>query len=57
MVNDFLVNTTTAGFQGNPTISGLTNGGFVVAWEDNSRSGGDTSDLYHLSFVTGDRYV
>ncbi len=38
---EFLVNTETADGQGNPTITGLTNGGFVVTWQDNSRTLGD----------------
>ena len=34
--NEFLVNTNWLGFQGDPTITGLTNGGFVITWTDNS---------------------
>ncbi|WP_173977550.1 DUF4347 domain-containing protein, partial [Magnetospirillum sp. LM-5] len=41
--SEFLVNTTVAGAQGNPVVSTLSNGGFVVVWEDASASGGDTS--------------
>ncbi len=41
---EFLVNTTTAGHQGAPTITGLADGGFVISWADFSRTGGDTSD-------------
>ena len=33
---EFLVNTTTAGEQLVPTITGLTNGNFVVTWTDTS---------------------
>ena len=36
--NDFLVNTTTTGTQTSPQITNLSNGGFVVHWEDD-RSG------------------
>ncbi|OYU35315.1 MAG: hypothetical protein CFE35_10035 [Novosphingobium sp. PASSN1] len=38
---EFLVNTETAGYQYNPTITGLSNGGFVVAWNDTSGTLGD----------------
>src|SRR6266446_686229 len=40
---EFLGNTTTAGPQEEPTIAGLADGRFVVAWTDSSASGGDTS--------------
>jgi VCBS repeat-containing protein len=40
---EFLINTTTVGIQQGPTVTSLTNGGFVVAWQDFSRTGGDTS--------------
>jgi hypothetical protein len=41
--SEILVNTTTAGPQGAPAITGLANGGFVVTWTDFSQTGGDTS--------------
>ena len=41
--SEFLVNTQTAGNQSNPTITGLTNGGFVVTWQDLSGTLGDNS--------------
>jgi Ca2+-binding RTX toxin-like protein len=41
---EFLVNTTTTFQQFDPTITALADGRFVVAWRDNSQSGGDTSD-------------
>jgi Ca2+-binding RTX toxin-like protein len=41
--DEFLVNTTTSGPQFQPTITTLADGRFVVAWSDDSRSGGDTS--------------
>jgi uncharacterized protein YheU (UPF0270 family) len=41
---EFLVNTTTQGTQDGASITALANGGFVVAWEDNSGVGGDSSD-------------
>ena len=40
---DFLVNTTTTSFQQSPTIAALSNGHFVVTWDDGSQTGGDTS--------------
>ena len=42
---EFLVNTTIAGDQIQPSITGLANGGFVVVWTDPSQTGGDTSSL------------
>ena len=39
--SEFLVNTTTAGYQDVPTITGLSNGGFVIAWLDGSDPGID----------------
>ncbi len=41
---DFLVNTVTTDRQVEPVIAALPNGGFVVVWEDNSQSGGDSSE-------------
>ncbi|HEY2412324.1 MAG TPA: hypothetical protein VGI40_08785, partial [Pirellulaceae bacterium] len=40
---EFLVNTTTASFQETPVVAQLANGGWVIAWGDDSQSGGDTS--------------
>jgi Ca2+-binding RTX toxin-like protein len=37
----FLVNTTTTSDQFAPSLAALTNGGFVIAWQDGSNSGGD----------------
>ena len=41
--HEFLVKTTTKGWQGEPTITELSDGRFVVAWEDDSGTYGDTS--------------
>jgi hypothetical protein len=41
--SEFLVNTTTSSNQIGPSVTGLQNGGFVVTWQDDSASGGDTS--------------
>ncbi|MBO1081784.1 DUF4214 domain-containing protein [Roseomonas haemaphysalidis] len=40
---EFLVNTETQNYQIEPAITGLTNGGFVVAWMDQSGLGGDAN--------------
>jgi Ca2+-binding RTX toxin-like protein/starvation-inducible outer membrane lipoprotein len=40
---EFLINSTTLGYQSQPTITALVDGRFVVAWQDDSQSGGDTS--------------
>jgi len=40
---EFLVNTTTSGDQSEPSVTGLTGGGFVVTWTDSSNSGDDSS--------------
>jgi hypothetical protein len=40
---EFLVNTHTAGSQTDPTITGLSNGGFAVSWVDHSGTLGDAS--------------
>ncbi|TAD90842.1 MAG: calcium-binding protein [Alphaproteobacteria bacterium] len=42
--NEFLVNTTTIGLQGNPRIAALSGGGFVVTWFDNNTTGDDPSN-------------
>ena len=41
---EILVNQTTAGAQSRVNVTGLADGRFVVRWDDNSQSGGDTSD-------------
>lgn len=41
--SDILINSTTASFQWQPTITALDTGGFVVVWADASQSGDDTS--------------
>ena len=40
---EFLVNTTTPGVQFDPSITGLTDGRFVVAWSDGSQTADDAS--------------
>ncbi|MCP3401461.1 hypothetical protein [Bradyrhizobium sp. CCGB20] len=40
---EFLVNTTTVNSQFTPTVTALSNGDFVVAWQDWSGAGGDAS--------------
>lgn len=41
--NEFLVNTTTAGNQCTPLVAASSVGYFMVVWNDDSQSGGDTS--------------
>ncbi|MFM7272611.1 MAG: hypothetical protein ACKO4A_02000, partial [Gammaproteobacteria bacterium] len=47
---EFRVNTTTAGGQTAPSVAGLSNGGFVIAWESPAQ---DTADSYG---IFGQRY-
>ena len=42
--DEFLVNTETSASQRQPKTTALANGGFVIAWEDNSGTGGDDSE-------------
>ncbi len=42
---EFLVNTTVTNSQSEPSITGLADGRFVVAWADFSQTGGDTSNF------------
>jgi hypothetical protein len=39
---EFLVNTETLHFQGDPSIAATPDGGFVITWTDSSSGGGDT---------------
>jgi hypothetical protein len=41
----FQVNTATTSYQNRASAAGLTGGGFVIVWHDNSRLGGDTNLL------------
>ena len=41
---EFLVNTETANEQRSASVTALSNGGFVVTWQDNSNTLGDTSN-------------
>lgn len=41
--NEFQVNTTAQGIQFEPNVKALSNGRFVIAWTDDSRSEGDSS--------------
>lgn len=38
---EFLVNTQTNGSQASPIVTGLSNGGFVVSWQDQNSTSGD----------------
>ena len=48
----FLVNTQISGTQGVPSIARLTDGGFIIAWEDDSGTLGDDS----LNGIKAQRY-
>ena len=39
--SEFLANTTTFGHQGNPSLTSLVNGGFVVVWASHQQDGSD----------------
>jgi RTX calcium-binding nonapeptide repeat (4 copies) len=41
--SEFLINSTTLADQVEPTVTALDNGGFMVAWTDNSATGEDTT--------------
>jgi len=41
IVDEFQVNSYTAGSQLNPSISELSSGGFVISWESNNQDGGN----------------
>lgn len=45
----FLVNSTTDGYQGDPVVAGLSNGGFVVAWQS-KLPGEEDYDIYAQYF-------
>ena len=40
--NEFQINTYISGSQSNPSVAGLPNGGFVVAWESNGQDGSNS---------------
>ncbi|WP_432472983.1 VCBS domain-containing protein [Amphritea sp. HPY] len=42
---EFLVNTHKQSDQGNPSVTGLTDGGFVVTWQSDDPTTGDTSSV------------
>src|SRR4029077_16787524 len=55
---EFVVNTTTRGTQDAPVITSLSNGGFVVSWEDLNSTGGDIkSRIFNASGVGGSEFV
>jgi hypothetical protein len=43
IVDEFVVNSSTFGEQGSPSIAALPGGGFVIAWADESGQGSDAS--------------
>ncbi|MFI0847471.1 calcium-binding protein [Mesorhizobium sp. IMUNJ 23232] len=52
---EFVVNTTTAGFQQNPSVAGLANGKFVVTWQDEADATGFTSIRTQLFNADGSK--
>ena len=55
---EFVVNTTTRGTQDAPVITSLSNGGFVVSWEDLNSTGGDIkARIFNASGVGGSEFV
>lgn len=46
-IAEFLVNTTVAGSQVRPTVSGLPGGKFVIAWQDATGSGGISGQIFN----------
>lgn len=49
------VNTITAGVQTDPAITGLTNGGWVVAWSDNTNDGGGYGVYFQVYDADGNK--
>lgn len=47
--NGFLVNKVTLGGQGQPAVTGLAGGGFVVSWADSSRNLTNAHDYFNVS--------
>jgi hypothetical protein len=49
---EFRVNTYTAGWQGKPTVTGLTDGGFVVTWQSDGQDG-SSYGVYGQRYTSG----
>lgn len=47
---EFRVNTTTSGYQTDPAIAGLSDGGFVVVWSDTNATDGSGDGVYAQRF-------
>ena len=47
---EFIVNTTTRGYQSEPVVTGLEGGGFVIAWNSFYGEDGDRSGVYAQRF-------
>ena len=52
--DEVLVNTITDGLQGNPIVTAMGDGGFVVSWSDNPTTFTPTGDL--LYYLSGQRF-
>ncbi|PWR04450.1 hypothetical protein DKT77_00335, partial [Meridianimarinicoccus roseus] len=50
VAGQFVVNTTTAGSQGDPSITALADGGFLVTWEDRSAADGSSNGIFAQRF-------
>lgn len=48
---EFVVNTTTAGNQANPTVTALGDGGFLVAWQSQNQDDGSSTGIYSQRFA------
>ncbi|OUV25946.1 MAG: hypothetical protein CBC48_15875, partial [bacterium TMED88] len=49
---EFLINTETSESQDNPSVAGLSNGKFVVAWESSNQDTSDSDGIYAQLFFT-----
>ncbi|OEJ68071.1 hypothetical protein BEN30_07365 [Magnetovibrio blakemorei] len=48
--NEFVINSTTAGNQRNPAVTGLSNGGYVVTWQDENATDGNGIGIFAQRF-------
>lgn len=48
---EFVVNTTVAGNQANPTVTALGDGGFLVAWQSQNQDDGSSTGIYSQRFA------
>ncbi len=55
--SEFQANTFTAGYQANPSITGLNDGKFVVAWMTNSQDGSEAGVYAQMYNANGTRFL